>query len=209
MSLEPSTGWNRSCPMSDKRKVGQELPPSRWLGYLTALLLVAAVMITCATHNPLNDLVARILSASEKKAADSPTPYSSVGGKDIESIINDIADIELLKVTVADNIRIEYLLFPRKEWQVFEGHENSMLAMTCAIRMVGPTRRPVIFAGVGRFVDGSGKSVLRSRAETMLSTLAFNLLDCSSDDTEAIIDWNEVSVYHRTFTILKWLKDID
>lgn len=195
--------------MSGKRRVVKELPPSRGLGYLTALLLVAAVMIIGATDNLRMDLVVRIHSASEKTAADTPAPYSSVSGKDIESIINHLADIELLKVTVADNIRIEYLLFARKEWQVFESHENSMLAMTCSIRMFGPTRRPIIFAGVGRFFDGSGKLVLRSRAETMLSTLAFNLLDCSSDDTEAIIDWNEVSVYHRTFTIPKWLKDID
>lgn len=203
--------------MSEKAKAGK-LQSSRGLGYLTVLLLVAAALVIGAAHNPLKQFLQAILSIPTPISADTPlptsNPISAVGTSstddiDIESIVYEQTDIEVLTVTVADNIRIEYLLVPYERSQTLEVHSRNMLAMICAIREVGPTRRAIIFAGVGRFIDEVDKPVLRSRVETKLSTLAFNLFECSSVSAAADVDWNAVSDYHRTFSIPERLIDSD
>lgn len=194
--------------MPEKAKVDHKRPSSRGLGYLTVFLLIAAALIIGAAHNPLQEFLRQILSTPVPSPADTPplTAYpipvaktSSTDEFGIEAVIREVTNVEVLTVTVADNIRVEYLLVPGEKSRVVDVHGKNMLSMICAIRQVGPTRRPIIFAGVGRFVDESGETVLRSRVETKLSTLPFNLMECSSDIVSTAIDWNKVSDYHRTY----------
>ena len=194
--------------MSEKAKVGQRRPSPRGLGYLTVLLLVVAALIIGAGHVPLNEFVQSILSSSTPLPANTPVPtsnaepalaFTSADGNGIVSIIHERTGITVLTVTVADSIRIEYLLAPPETKQVEVIHSNNMLQMICAIRQVGPTRRPIIFAGVGRFINDLDEELLRSRVETKLSTLSFNLIDCSYDIAANDVDWNSLSDYHRSF----------
>lgn len=204
--------------MCEKAKKGQRRPSPRGLGYLTVVFLVVAALIIGAGHNSLREFMQSILSIATPIPADTPIPASdpvlaaaptSTDANRIESIIYEQTGITVLTVTVADSIRVEYLLVPYEGIQVEEIHSKNLLEMICAVREIGPTRRPIIFAGVGRFVDELDEHVLRSRVETKLSTLAFNRIDCSSDIVANDVDWNTLSDYHRSFPILAGLRVSD
>ena len=201
--------------MSQKAKSGHGRPRPRVLEQLTILMLVLVALLVGASHSSLQAWVRDSLSIHvlvEEKAQHTRTDASfavatlSIDNGSIESIIYGQLGLDVLTVTVAENIRIEYILYRSEESRVLQEHHSTMLTLICAIRKVSPTRRPIIFAGVARLIDRSGKMVYRSRVETKLSTLKFNLINCASLETSADVDWTSIADYHRTFVIPETLR---
>ena len=189
--------------MSEKIKVGQGRASARGLGYLTVLVLIAAALVIGAGHKPLTQFIDALLAA----AAPSPaSPVSSpsdtpVESQRIESLIRTHTDVTVLTVTVADSIRVEYLLVPQAAMRTEQIHDQQMLKIICALRPVGLARRPTIFVGVGRFKDQLGKTVYRSRVATKLSALENNRIVCRSDSSATDINWRRISEYYKTYPI--------
>ena len=196
--------------MFEKTKIARRRPMFHGVRNLMMCFLVGLALVTGFSNNPLEELLRLSLATPDPVSADSaehePSPLlslvdSTTNGYKIKSIIQGKMSIELLSISVADSIRVEYLLMPRDVLPSIEVHYDHLLALTCFIRRDGPTRRPVIFAGVARLSDETGDIMHRSRFETKLSTLAFNLIDCSRASVASDLDWHALSDYHRTFPI--------
>lgn len=189
--------------MSEKIKVGQGRASARGLGYLTVLVLIAAALVIGAGHEPLTQFIDALLAA----AAPSPaSPVSSpsdtpVESQRIESLIRTHTDVTVLTVTVADSIRVEYLLVPQAAMRTDQIHDQQMLKIICALRHAGLARRPTIFVGVGRFRDQLGKTVYRSRVATKLSALENNRIVCRPDTSATDVNWRRISEYYKTYPI--------
>ena len=189
--------------MSEKIKVGQDRASTRGLGYLTVLVLIAAALVIGAGHEPLTQFIDALLAAAVPSPA---SPVSSpsdtpVESQRIESLIRTHTDVTVLTVTVADSIRVEYLLVPQAAMRTEQIHDQQMLKIICALRHAGLARRPTIFVGVGRFKDQLGKTVYRSRVETKLSALEKNRIACQSGASATDINWRRISEYYKTYPI--------
>ena len=189
--------------MSEKIKVGQGRASARGLGYLTVLVLIAAALVIGAGHEPLTQFIDALLAAAAPSLA---SPVSSpsdtpVESQRIESLIRTHTDVTVLTVTVADSIRVEYLLVPQAAMRTDQIHDQQMLKIICALRHAGLARRPTIFVGVGRFRDQLGKTVYRSRVETKLSALENNRIVCRSDSSATDVNWRRISEYYKTYPI--------
>ena len=189
--------------MSEKVKVGQGRASARGLGYLTVLVLIAAALVIGAGHEPLTQFIDALLAAAVPSPA---SPVSSpsdtpVESQRIESLILTHTDVTILTVTVADSIRVEYLLVPQAAMRTAQIHDQQMMKIICALRPVGLARRPTIFVGVGRFRDQLSKTVYRSRVATKLSALENNRIVCRSDSSATDVNWRRISEYYETYPI--------
>ncbi len=200
--------------MPRKEKVKQSPRSSRGLGYLSVMLLVATALIVGAGHEPLKELLATFTSIDESPVVDSPESETELAldrpedlekPQHLESVILAKSDLTVLKVTIADNIRIEYILEP-SSIGVDASHRQSVLAIACALRHGGPVRRAVVFVGVGKYIDSAGQPALRSRAETKLSALRVNRMVCSPETTERDVDWGRIAEYDIRFAIPRGFK---
>ena len=183
--------------MGRKEKLKQVPKSARGLGYLSVIVLVTAALIIGATNEPIKDLLgtftdtnaAPVASPSEPDAVLPPDEVSEiVKPLHSESVIILETDVTVLKVTVADSTRIEFVLEPASIG-VDASHRRAILSITCALQKAGPVRRAVVFVGVGRYVDSAGRPALRSRAETKLSSLQLNRMNCTPEISERDIDW--------------------
>ena len=182
--------------MSEKVKVGQGRASARGLGYLTVLVLIAAALVIGAGHKPLAQFINSLLAAVMPSPSDTPAESQR-----IESLIRTHTDVTVLTVTVADSIRVEYLLVPQATMRTDQIHDQQMLKIICALRPGGLARRPTIFVGVGRFRDQLGKTVYRSRVATKLSALENNRIVCRSDSSATDVNWRRISEYYKTYPI--------
>lgn len=199
--------------MATKAKVVPSRSSSRGLSYLSIMLLVVAALVIGATHEPLKELLSSIPARnSASMGASSKTeivvlPDASAMDQlqHFESVILSKTNLTVLKVTIADSIRIEYILEPASIG-VDSSHRQAVLAIACAFRHGGPVRRAVVFVGVGKYIDSAGHPALRSRAETKLSALRVNRMVCSPETTERDIDWGRESEYDIRFPIPRGFK---
>lgn len=199
--------------MSAREKMKQSPRSSRGLGYLSVMLLVAAALIIGAAHEPLKELLGASTNMNASQVVDPPEPETMpVSGtpelekpQQLESVILSKTDLTVLKVSFADSIRIEYILVPASIG-VDSSHRQAVLTIACALRHGGPVRRAVVFVGVGKYIDSAGQPALRSRAETKLSALRVNRMDCSSELTERDFDWGRIAEYDIRFAIPRGFK---
>ena len=189
--------------MSEKVKAGQGRASARGLGYFTVLVLIAAALVIGAGHEPLTQFINSLLATVTPPPANSvPSPPDTPAeSKRIESLIRTHTDVTVLTVTVADSIRVEYLLVPQAAMRTEQIHNQQTLKIICAMRHVGLARRPTIFVGVGRFKDQLGKTVYRSRVETKLSALENNRIVCQPDTSATDVNWRGISEYYETYPI--------
>ena len=199
--------------MPRKVKVKQSPRSSRGLGYLSVMLLVAAALIVGAAHEPLKDLLGNFTINNESPVVDPPEPATVLESetteldkpKQLKSVIKSKTDLTVLKVTIADSIRIEYILEPASIG-VDSSQRQAVLTIACALRHSGPVRRAVVFVGVGKYIDSAGQPALRSRAETKISALRVNRMVCSPETTERDIDWGRITEYDIRFGIPRGFK---
>ena len=199
--------------MTRKEKVKRSPRSSRGLGYLSVIFLVAAALIIGAAHEPLKELFGTFTNMNESPVVDPPEPEAVLAldtpelkkPQQLESVILSRTDLTVLKVTIADNIRIEYILEPASVG-VDSSHRLAVLTIVCALRHDGPVRRAVVFVGVGQFIDSAGQPALRSRAETKLSALRVNRMNCSIETSERDVDWGRIAEYDIRFAIPRGFK---
>ena len=199
--------------MPRKSKVAQSLRSTRGLGYLPVILLVASALIVGAGHEPLQHWLGSFFQADSNVGAvtsnDGNVSVSETRDLDspqqIESLVASEIDLTILKVTVADSTRIEYLIVP-EAMQIDWIHRRAVYGIICALQKGGPARGPFIFVGVGRFIDAAGQPTIRSRVESKLSALWMNRMDCAPENSERDIDWKRVSKYHIKFAVPRGFK---
>ncbi len=199
--------------MPRKEKVKQSPSSSRGLGYLSVTFLLAAALIIGAAHEPLKELLGTIINIKESPVVDPPKPETVVVSdtselekpQQLESVILSKTDLTVLKVTIAESIRIEYILEPASIG-LDASHRQAMLSLTCALRHDKLVRRAAVFVGVGKYIDSAGQPALRSRAETKLSALRVNRMDCSSETGERDIDWSHIAEYDIRFAVPRGYK---
>ena len=199
--------------MSRKIKAKQNTRVSRGLGYLSVMLLVAAALIIGAAHEPLKKLLGTFTDRDESSLVQPPVQETELVSskseiekpQQLESVITSKTDLTILKVTIADSMRIEYILVP-SSIGVDANHRRAIYAITCALQNTGKVRRSVVFVGVGRFIDSAGQPTLRSRAETRLTALRLNQVECSHDTSARDIDWNGIADYDIKFAIPRGYK---
>ncbi len=199
--------------MPRTEKVKQSPKPSRGLGYLSVMLLVAAALIIGSSNEPLKELLRTFTNINESPVVDLPEPETGLAQdtpelakpQQLESVIMSETDLTVLNVTIADSIRIEYILKP-SSFGVDASHWQAVLAMTCALQKTGPARRAIVFVGVGRFVDSVSQPALRSRAETKLPALRVNRMNCTSDINERDVEWSRIAEYDIRFAIPRGFK---
>ena len=199
--------------MARKAKVKDSRKPTRGLGYLSVISLVAAALIIGAVHEPLKEwvgsltqsLVPPTMAPIENVIVLAPDVPELDKPQHIKSVIMSETDLSVLKVTIADSTRIEYILEPASIG-VDPSQRRAIFALTCALQTAGPARRAVVFVGVGRYVDSAGQPALRSRAETKLSSLQLNRMKCAPEISERDIDWKRVAEYDIRFAIPRGFK---
>ena len=199
--------------MPRKEKMKQSPRSSRGLGYLSVMFLVAAALIIGAAHEPLKELLGTFKTIDESPVADPPEPETVLvpdtpileKPQQFKSVILSRTDLTVLKVTIADSIRIEYILEPTSIG-VDSMHRRAVLTIACALRHSAPVRRAVVFVGVGKYIDSAGQPALRTRAETKMSALRVNRMVCSPETTERDIDWGRVAEYDIRFAIPRGFK---
>ncbi len=199
--------------MPRKEKVKQRPRSSRGLGYESVMVIVAAALIIGAAHEPLKELLGTFTIINESPVVDPPEPEPVLAPdtpelekpQPLESVVLSKTDLTVLKVTIADSIRIEYILEPASIG-VDSSQRQAVLTIACALRHSGPVRRAVVFVGVGKYIDSAGQPALRSRAETKMSALRVNRMVCSPETTERDIDWGRVAEYDIRFAIPRGFK---
>ncbi len=194
--------------MARKAKATQGSRSLRGLGYLTVICLVVAALVVGAANEPIKELLG-ISTNSGVAPVDNPPGTENVlapnqpalnNPQQIESIIMSDTELAILKVTVADNTRIEYVLEPASIG-VDASHRRAVIALTCALRSAGAIRRPVVFVGVSRYVDSAGNPALRSRMQSKLTALWLNRMNCAADISDRDIDWRRITEYEIRFAI--------
>ncbi len=199
--------------MPRKEKVKQSPRSSRGLGYLSVIVLVAAALVIGAAHDPLKELLGNFTKNSESPDFDPPETETLLEldstelekPQQLKSVIFSRSGLTVLKVTIADSIRIEYVLEPASIG-IDSSQRQAVHTIACTLRHVGPVRRAVVFVGVGKYVDSAGQPALRSRAETKLSALRMNQMNCTSETNERNIDWNRIAEYDIRFAIPRGFK---
>lgn len=199
--------------MPRKEKVKQSPRSSRGLGYLSVMFLVAAALMIGAAHEPLKELLDTFANIDESPVVNPHEPETVLAPdtpelekpQQLESVILSKTNLTVLKVTIADSIRIEYRLEPASIG-VDSSHRQAVLTIACALRYGGPVRRAVVFIGVGKYIDSAGRPALRSRAETKLSALRVNRMVCSPETTERDIEWGRIAEYDIRFAIPRGFK---
>ncbi len=199
--------------MPRKEKVKQSTSSSIGLGYLSVMFLVVAALIIGATHEPLKEWLGTFTNINESPAVDPPVPETVLESgrhklkkpQQLKSVILSRTDLTVLKVTIADSIRIEYVLEPASIG-IDSSQRQAVLTIACALRHGGPVRRAVVFVGVGKYIDSAGQPALRSRAETKLSALRVNQLNCTSETNERDINWSRITEYDIRFAIPRGFK---
>ena len=199
--------------MARKEKKKPSPRSSRSLGYMSVICLVAAALIIGAAHEPLKEWLgsfAQVNAPAEVALREESAPSDS-GVREphkpqhIEYQIVSQTSLTVLKVTLADSIRIEYVLVPASIG-IDASHRQAMFEMVCALREAGPARRAIVFVGVGRFIDSAGQPALRSRVESKLSALALNRIKCAPGTDSRDIDWHKVAEYNIKFAVPPGLK---
>lgn len=194
--------------MARKVKATQGSSSLRGLGYLTVICLVVAAFVVGAANEPIKELLG-ITANSSVAVVDTPPGTENVLMPDpsalnnpgqIESTIMSDTELTILKVTVADNTRIEYVLEPASIG-VDASHRRAVIALTCALRSTATIRRPVVFVGVSRYVDSAGNPALRSRMQSKLTALWLNRMNCAADTSDRDIDWRRITEYEIRFAI--------
>lgn len=183
------------------------------IGFFVVALLVAASLIVGASHDPLRQLIIKLLSSEPMEVptafpeaiSEQPNGTQLNGPSFLKSLISTNTDWSVLNVAIGKGLRIEYLL-EHTAARIESIHQRAMYDIVCALRIVGPARRPTILVGVGRFLNATGQPVLRTRFETALSALEFNRIDCASSSRAEDVDWNRVSEYHVSFAIRPGLR---
>lgn len=199
--------------MPRKAKLKQSPRSSRGLGNLSVMLLIAAALIVGAAHEPLKELLGNFTINNDSPVVDPPEPATVLESvtpdlekpQQLKSVIISRTDLTVLKVTIADSIRIEYVLEPASIG-VDSSQRQAVHTIACELRQAGPVRRAVVFVGVGKYIDSAGQPALRSRAETKLSALRVNQLLCTSRSNERDVDWNRIAEYDIRFAIPRGFK---